>query len=139
MHACALWFRQVPNGLTIHGIHLTKLKPDGNGKADVPRNEVRRSVAGHGWPIELAPVNDGGGLAIGEGIETMLSVAEVTGLGAWAAGAASWMPALADRVPSYVEAVTVYAEADRGRLHAERLAERLDARGFEVTIAEVGR
>ena len=87
----------------------------------------------------MAPVNDGGGLAIGEGIETMLSVAEVTGLGAWAAGAASWMPALANRVPSYVEAVTVYAEADQGRLHAARLAERLNARGFEVTIAEVGR
>ena len=79
-------------------------------------------------------------MAIGEGIETMLSVAEVTGLGAWAAGAASWMPALANRVPSYVgEAVTVYAEADQGRLHAARLSERLDARGFEVTIAEVGR
>ena len=127
-----------PNGLTIRGIHLTKLKPDGNGKADVPRSEVRRSIAGHGWPIELAPVDDGGGLAIGEGIETMLSVAQVTGLGAWAAGAASWLPALADRVPPYVEAVTVYAEDDAGRRHAERLAERLDARGFEVSIAEVG-
>jgi len=123
----------------IRGIHLTKLNPDGTRKADVPRDEVRRSIGGHGWPIVLAPVNDGGGLAIGEGIETMLSVAEVTGLGAWAAGAASWMPVLANRVPSYVEAVTAYAEADQGRLHAARLAERLDGRGFEVTIAEVGR
>jgi hypothetical protein len=128
-----------PNGLTIHGIHLTKLQPDGSGKADVPRNEVRRSIAGHGWPIELATVNDDGGLAIGEGIETMLSVAQVTGLGAWAAGAASWMPALAERVPLYTEAVTVYAEADHGYRHADRLAECLDARGFEVTIAEAGR
>jgi hypothetical protein len=123
----------------IRGIHLTKLKPDGAGKADVPRDEVRRSIGGHGWPIVLAPVNDGGGLAIGEGVETMLSVAQVTGLGAWAAGAASWMPALADRVPSFVEAVSIYAEADLGRRHVERLAERLDARGFEITIVEVGR
>ena len=38
----------------IRGIHLTKLNPDGAGKADVPRDEVRRSVGGHGWPIVLA-------------------------------------------------------------------------------------
>jgi hypothetical protein len=125
-----------PDGLAIQGVHLTQLKPDGSGKADLPRGEVRRSIAGHGWPVELAPPNDLLGLAICEGLETGLSIAQETGLGVWAAGSASWMPALASRVPSYIECVTIYAEADGGRRHAYRLADLLDARGFEVLVAE---
>ena len=120
----------------VRGVHLTKLRRDGSGKADLPRDEVRRAIAGHGFPIVLAPINDSLGLAIGEGVESMLSVAQATGLGAWAAGAANWLPALADKVHPCVETVTIYAERDGGFQYAERLAELLDKRGFEVLMAE---
>ena len=60
-----------------------------------------------GAPIVLAPVNDGLGLAITEGIEDGLSVYAATGLGVWAAGSAPLMPALADAVPNYVQCVTI--------------------------------
>jgi hypothetical protein len=106
----------------VRGVHLTSLKPDGSGKADVEKAKVMigRSI---GSPIILAPPNDLLGLAIAEGIENALSVHDASGLGAWAAGAASRMPALADRIPAYVECVTVVADADdTGRANAEKLA-----------------
>jgi putative DNA primase/helicase len=124
----------------IRAVHLTKLAPDGRGKAPLPKEEQRRTIASPtGFPIVLAPPNDGLGLAIGEGVETMLSHHLATGLGSWAAGAADFMPALAARVPDYVACVTVCAEADpAGQRGAMELAGKLDARGFEVLIAEAG-
>jgi hypothetical protein len=95
----------------IRGIHLTSLKSDGSGKAGTERDKIMigKSV---GWPIMVAPVNDGLGLAILEGIEDALSLHEATGLGSWAAGSASRLPALADRIPSYVETVSIVADDD---------------------------
>jgi hypothetical protein len=116
----------------IRGIHITRLAPDGSGKADVEPNKI---MIGHskGWPIVLAPVNDLLGLAITEGIEDGLSVFAATGLGVWVAGNHSRMPALADVIPSYVECVTVYAhDDDDGQKYALELARLLDARGIEV-------
>jgi hypothetical protein len=57
----------------IAGVHLTRLKPDGSGKA---ADEPAKIMIGHstGSPIVLAPPNDLLGLAITEGIETGLSV-----------------------------------------------------------------
>jgi hypothetical protein len=77
------------------GAHLTRLLPDGSGKAGTERDKIMigRSI---GSPIVIAPPNDLLGLAITEGIEDALSVHLATGLGAWAAGAASRLPALAD-------------------------------------------
>ena len=70
------------------GVHLTKLKPDGTGK--VPDGAAKIMIGRCvGSPIVLAPINDGLGLAIVEGIEDALSINESIGLGAWAAGAAS--------------------------------------------------
>jgi hypothetical protein len=93
------------------GIHITRLAPDGSGKAGGDTNKIMigRSL---GSPIVLAPTNDLLGLAITEGIEDALTVHQGTGLGAWAAGSASRMPALSAAVPSYIEAVTIYAHAD---------------------------
>ena len=56
---------ETPN---IRGVHLTRLQPDGMGHAGkiMPGR-------GHTLPIVLAPVNDGLGLAITEGIEDALS------------------------------------------------------------------
>ena len=70
----------------VQAVHLTLLRPDGTGKADVPQPKLMVGSPGP-LPIVLAPVNDLLGLAITEGIETGLSVYAATGLGVWVAGA----------------------------------------------------
>jgi hypothetical protein len=105
----------------IRGVHLTSLKPDGSGKAGTDRDKIiiGKSV---GFPIVVAPINDGLGLAITEGIEDALSLHEATGLGAWAAGSASRLPALAERIPGYVEIVSIAADDDDvGLKYADQL------------------
>ena len=117
---------------------LVALKPDGSGKADVdhPKKTIGSPA---GLPIAVAPVNDLLGLAITEGLEDALSVAEATGLGVWAAGGASFMPKLAAAVPSYVECVTIFAHADpAGRKGARDLQRLLVNRGIEVRLDEGG-
>jgi hypothetical protein len=107
----------------VRGVHLTSLKADGSGKAGTERDKIMiaRSI---GFPIMLAPINDGLGLAIAEGIEDSLSLHEVTGLGAWAAGSASRLPALEVRIPSFVEAATISADGDDdGLKYADQLGQ----------------
>jgi hypothetical protein len=106
----------LPGEIAIHdsavrGIHLTKLKPDGSGKAGTERDKIMIGKS-TGFPIVVAPINDLLGLAIAEGIEDALSVHEATGLGAWAAGSASRLPALAERIPGYIEIVSIVADED---------------------------
>ena len=117
----------------VTGVHLTLLRPDGSGKADVEPNKlmIGRSL---GSPIVVAPPNDLLGLALVEGIEDALSLHQATGLGAWAAGAASRFPALAETVPAVLDLVHVGADPDpageagaRGALaalHARHIAAR---------------
>ncbi|MET4149916.1 toprim domain-containing protein [Bradyrhizobium sp. RT7b] len=124
--------------LAIRGVHITKLKPEGSGKAGTEADKLTIG-AGNTLPIWLAPVNDGGGLAICEGIEDALSAHAATGLGAWAAGTAGRLPAMAEHVPAYVEAVTIFVDADPvGEKNAVELAARLDAKGFEVRLVRPG-
>jgi hypothetical protein len=107
----------------VRGVHLTSLKLDGSGKAGSDRDKIMIGKSG-GWPIVLAPINDGLGLAITEGIEDGLSLHEATGLGAWAAGSASRLPALAERIPGYVETVSIAADDDPvGLENANRLGQ----------------
>ena len=120
--------------MALRGVHLTRLLPDGSGKAgdDKAKIMVGRSK---GSPIVLAPMNDLLGLAIAEGIEDALSIHQATGLGAWAAGSASRMPALADRVPDWIDCVTILADADAdGRKGAAELAEALRRRRIHADI-----
>jgi hypothetical protein len=111
------------------GVHLTRLSADGSGKVDDrPKIIIGRCI---GSPIVLAPMNDGLGLAITEGIEDALSIHEAAGLGAWAAGAASRLPALAAAVPDYADAVSVIADPDpAGRRFAGELRSALRHRGI---------
>jgi hypothetical protein len=127
----------------IEAVHLTYLKPDGSGKADIDSPKQFRGVVVEtleddskiGKPIVLAPPNDLLGLAICEGIEDALSAHQATGLGAWASGGATFLPALAAVVPDCIEAVTIYAHDDKaGQDGARDLAGALDARGIEVLI-----
>jgi hypothetical protein len=112
----------IPDG-AVRGVHLTRLAPSGFGKAgtDTDKVMIGRSI---GFPIVLAPVNDGLGLSITEGIEDALSLHQATGLGAWAAGSASRLPALAERIPGYVEVVTIGADHDAdGMKFADQLGQ----------------
>ncbi len=121
----------------IRGVHLTLLRTDGCGKALVEPSKrmVARSI---GVPIVMAPVSDGLGLVIAEGIEDALSAHIATGLGAWAAGGAGRMPALAETVPPYIEAVTIIADHNEaGQRGAHELAKRLRARGHDVILTNL--
>jgi hypothetical protein len=122
----------------VDAVHLTLLKPDGSGKAEVERPKL---FVGSplGRPIVLAPIADTCALAVTEGIEDGLSVhTAIEQLGVWAAGSASRLPALAETIPDYVETVTIWAHNDvGGRIGARKLAELLVARGCEVFIEGV--
>ncbi len=120
------------------GVHLTKLKPDGSGKADLEPNKV---MIGHsaGSPLVLAPMNDLLGLAIVEGVEKGLALHQATGLGVWACCGAKRMPALADAVPDYADCVTIRADDDKDGLRFARITQQaLTARGIFAEIKIVG-
>jgi putative DNA primase/helicase len=119
---------------SVAAVHLTLLKPDGSGKADVakPKIFVGRPLA---QPIVLAPIGDMLALAITEGIEDGLSVRAALDLGVWAAGSGNRMPEIASTIPGYVETVTIWAHADAaGQDGARKLDALLHARGIEVFI-----
>jgi phage/plasmid primase-like uncharacterized protein len=118
----------------LESVHLTLLRSDGSGKAEVGRPKLFVGSPGN-LPIVLAPLDDRLGMAITEGIEDALTVHQATGLGVWAAGAAGRMPAFADTVPRYIESITICAHSDQaGRNGALALADALDRRGVEVFI-----
>ena len=122
--------------LDVRGVHLTFLKPDGTGKADVQPNKIFVGPS-KGWPIVIAPPTDLLGLAITEGIEDALSVHQAIDVGVWAAGAANRMPPLAPLVPADIERVTIYAHNDedgQGQRSALALADALFKRRIEVFV-----
>jgi putative DNA primase/helicase len=107
----------------VEAVHLTLLKADGSGKADISPNKIMlASPAGN--PIALAAMNDLMGLAITEGIEDALSVHQATGVGAWVGGSASHMGKLAPAIIRVEpECVNIFADGDEaGRRAAHELA-----------------
>jgi Toprim domain len=122
----------------VRGVHLTKLKVDGSGKAGTEADKITIGRSNRS-PIVLAPINDGLGLAVAEGIEDALSVHEATGLGVWAAGAAGRLPAMAKAIPGYVTSVAIVVDDDEnGRHNADLLARLLTERGIEVLMVRPG-
>src|ERR1700724_3625733 len=111
----------------VTGIHLTRLAPDGR-KAPIDAVKIMLGPIA-GKPIVLAPVNDGLGLAVTEGIEDGLSVFEETGLGVWAAGSDGNMPKIAGALPPYVECATIFAHRDDGMRFAKEAARLIAAMG----------
>jgi hypothetical protein len=114
---------------SIAGVHITRLRPDGSGKAGEPSKiMIGQSV---GTPIVLAPPSDSLGLVVTEGLEDALSVHQVTGLGAWAAGSASRLMALGASVPAWIDFVTIMADHDAAGIRsASELSTALSARGL---------
>lgn len=114
---------------SITGVHITRLRADGSGKAGNPS----KIMIGHsiGTPIVLAPPNDLLGLALTEGIEDALAIHQATGLGAWAAGSASLLPALARAIPEWIDFVTIMADDDAAGVRgAHELSAALTERGI---------
>jgi Toprim domain len=125
----------------VRAVHLTRLKTDGSGKAGAP-DQADKIMIGtpRGVPIALAPINDGLGLAITEGIENGLSIHAATGLGVWAAGAAPFLPGLGAAVPDYVDEVSIVADPDpAGRRFAGELAAALRGRRIPHRVLIWGR
>ena len=119
----------------VRAVHLIRLAPDGRSRLD--KITVGRGALGS--PVVVAPVNDGLGLAIAEGIEDALSIHLATGLGSWAAGGATRMQTLVVAVPKYCECVTVIGDDNAtGRKNAGELAARLRARGVEAIVKIIG-
>jgi len=119
---------------SVVAVHLTLLKPDGSGKAEIEKPKIMVGSPS-GQPIVIALPNDLLGLAICEGIEDALTAHQLTGLGAWAAGAAGFMGALGAAVPDYIEAVTIFAHADKaGQDGARELATALGQRGIDFAV-----
>ena len=69
------------------GVHLTKIKPDGSGKAGTDKDKIMIGSS-QGQPIIVADNPEREELIIAEGIEDAASLAIVTGWSAWEAGSA---------------------------------------------------
>ena len=111
----------------LQGLHRTWLAHDGKGKAAV---KTQRRAMGHllGNAVRLSPQQNI--LAVGEGIETMLSLFEaVPGLPVWAALSSGHLGAVL--LPEGVQRLYIAIDRDPA---GQRAAERLSGRAIEVGI-----
>lgn len=84
----------------VTAVHLTRLAPDGSGKAGTEKDKIVLGDA-RGQPIVLFDNVDRGEVLIAEGIEDALSLAIATGWSSWAAGSAGRIPAAVECARRY--------------------------------------
>lgn len=119
-------------GLTgdITGIHLTKIKADGSGKAGSDKDKIMIGPS-QGQPIVVHDNPDRPELIVCEGIEDAASLALVTGWSAWAAGAAG-------RIAPVVAAAShfgkVFVSVDRDRAGRQALKAACEARADIIPL-----
>jgi phage/plasmid primase-like uncharacterized protein len=116
------------------GLAATAVCADGSQKA--PFDDGERRIYGPylGGAVRLSNQLDSR-IAIGEGIETMLSVQQATGIVSWAALSASNLPHV--KVPDCIREVIICADADpTGERKAQELAARLVRERRTVRIAK---
>lgn len=112
------------------GIHRTYLTTCGTGKAPVEPTKMMLGKA-MGSVVRLAEAVDS--VMIGEGIETCLSVQQVSGISAWAALSAGGLKAF--NLPPGIRTVTILADGDPvGEEAAMSAARRLRADGRTVRV-----
>ena len=119
------------------GVHCTYLRLDGSGNADLPKNN-RRACFGcvGGGAVRFGVPRSGDWLAVGEGIETTLSVAVACSMPAWAALSAYGVENLV--LPPEATHVVICADNDvngRGQRAAQKAAQRWIAEGRRVRVA----
>lgn len=122
-------------GKKVEAVHRTFLAADGTRKSQVTPNKMALGPA-KGGAVRLAQVTEK--LAVGEGIETMLSVSQATGLPSWAAlGTAGLVNLKLPDLP-LAAAITICADNDEneaGQKAAREAARRWHAEGRRVRIA----
>jgi putative DNA primase/helicase len=114
------------------GVHMTFLKKDGAGKADLPK-EYQRECRGaiRGGAIRLLPFNPVVELVVAEGVENALAAAQFFSLPAWSAVSADGLKRL--DLPSDVRKVIIAVDNDRaGRRCAVEAYDRLRTEGRVV-------
>ena len=117
----------------VRAVHLTKLKPDGSGKADVPNPKIMIGSA-PGVPLVLAPCNDLLGLFIAEGIEDALTAhcgVRLRCLGRRQRQSPARLGRCRSRFCRVRDRCGPISDA-AGQRYSTELAKRLDARGIEV-------
>jgi len=121
------------------GLHITYLKPDGSGLADVPNPRKMRSCSPSfsGGVIPLHEHNGWPGttLLVGEGIETCLAMHELTGKPVYCAMTAGGLQRI--KLPDFIEKVQILADKDvsgAGERAAEELRVRLEEEGKFVKV-----
>jgi putative DNA primase/helicase len=118
------------------GVHLTYLRPDGSGKADLPK-EYQRECRGliHGGAIRLAEHDPDTELIVGEGVESTFSAMQIFGLAGWSAVYAGGLKTM--ELPPIVRRVIVAADNDVsgvGQRNALAAYDRWTAEGRSVRI-----
>jgi hypothetical protein len=99
-------------GEPIGGIQRTFLAWNGKGKAQVEKSQQKMSLGPtKGGVIRLAEPSEGEPLILGEGVETVLTVMEATGLPGWATLGTSGLNL---DLPDTVTEVVLLAENDGG-------------------------
>jgi DNA primase len=117
----------------LSAVHRTYLRPDGRGKADLPRRQQKKARGRvKGGAVRLAPAAEF--MAVAEGIETALSIIVDNGTPTWAA-----LGGLRDLVlPPEVRRVLIMADHDEhgaGERAAHAAGDRWQAEGRQVWVA----
>jgi hypothetical protein len=117
-------------------MHKTFLRPDGSGKADMPKKWQRETRGPmKGGAVRLAQYRPGFGLIIGEGIESTLAAMRMFALPGWAALCADGIEAL--ELPAPIDRVVIAADNDAngvGQRAALSARERWGAETRQVSI-----
>jgi hypothetical protein len=120
------------------GVTITALCADGSGRAPVETPRKIYGPFGRGTVRLNTHSHEQVAIGIGEGIETMLSVMQATGIACWAALTASNLARVV--LPPTIRQIVVCADADLpGEAAAQALAQRLMREEREVRIARTGR
>jgi hypothetical protein len=118
------------------GLHMTFLRHDASGKADLPK-EYQRESRGliQGGAIRLIPFDPDVELVLAEGLETSLAASELFGLPCWSAVYAGGLCTLV--LPPEVRRIVIAADNDAsgaGQRNALAAYDRCRAEGRSVRI-----
>ena len=118
------------------GVHLTYLRRDGSGKAELTK-EYQRECRGliRGGAIRLLPFNSDFALLVSEGVESGLAASELFGLPCWSAVYAGGLCSLV--LPPEVRRIVIAADNDAsgvGQRNALAAYDRWTAEGRSVRI-----
>jgi len=123
-------------GEPIGGIQRTFLAWSGKAKAQVGKNQQKLSLGPtSGGVIRLAEPVEGKALIVGEGVETVLTVMEATGLPGWSTLGTSGLANL--ELPDSVTEVILLAENDGGpnEKALNKVLPALTSRGVKARVA----